>query len=60
VQLERAKALISAAEDRDGLTPSNPQVSVGDNASNWLSKLDAREPDSTSSPIGQSVLGLAK
>lgn len=60
VQLERARALISAAEDRDGLTPSNPQVEVGDQASQWLSKLDAREPNSTSSPIGQSVLGLAK
>jgi hypothetical protein len=60
VQLERARALISAAEDRGGLTPSNPQVSVGADASGWLSKLDAREPNSTSNPVGQSVLGLAK
>jgi len=60
VQLERARALISAAEDRDGLTPSNPQVEVGDKASQWLSKLDAREPNSSSSPVGQSVLGLGK
>jgi hypothetical protein len=60
VQLERAKALISAAEDRDGLTPSNPQVSEGSETSQWLSKLDAREPSSTTSPIGQSVLGLAR
>ena len=60
VQLERARALISAAEDRDGLTPSNPQVSIGSDASKWLSKLDSREPNSTSNPVGQSVLGLAK
>lgn len=60
IQLERARALISAAEDRDGLTPSNPQVEEGSDTSKWLSKLDAREPNSTSDPVGQSVLGLAK
>jgi hypothetical protein len=60
VQLERARALISAAEDREGLTPSNPQVSEGSDAAKWLSKLDEREPKSSSDPVGQSVLGLGK
>lgn len=60
VQLQRASTLIGAAEDRDGLTPSNPQVNIGDDASRWLVPLEQREPKTTSDPLGQSVLGLGK
>jgi len=60
VQLRRAAILIAAAEARDELTPSNPQVSIGSNTGVWLSKLDEREPKSTTEPVGQTVLGLGK
>ena len=60
IQLQRAVALIGAAEDREKLEPSNPQVSEGSDTSKWLSALEQREPRSTSEPVGQSVLGLGK
>jgi hypothetical protein len=59
-QLQRASALIAAAEGRDKLEPSNPQVSTGTDTTKWLSALEQREPKSTSDPVGQSVLGLGK
>jgi len=60
VQLRRAAILIAAAEARDDLTPSNPQVSTGSKTAAWLSRLDEREPKSTTEPVGQTVLGLGK
>ena len=36
VQLRRATALISAAEEQANLTPSNPQVSIGSDTATWL------------------------
>lgn len=60
IQLQRASALIAAAESRNELTPSNPQVSTGANSGKWLSALEQREPQTTSQPVGQSVLGLGK
>ena len=60
IQLQRASALIAAAESREQLTPSNPQVSTGSDTGKWLSKLEEREPRTTSEPVGQSVLGLGK
>lgn len=59
-QLRRAMVLVGAAEDRDKLEPSNPQVSIGSDTTKWLSPLDEREPTSTSEPVGQSPLGLGK
>jgi hypothetical protein len=60
IQLQRASALIAAAESRDDLTPSNPEVNTGADTGKWLSALDRREPQTTSDPVGQSVLGLGK
>ncbi|MEP6983552.1 MAG: C13 family peptidase [Sphingomicrobium sp.] len=60
IQLRRASALIAAAEGRERLTPSNPQVNTGSDTAGWLSRLEEREPKSTSEPVGQSVLGLGK
>jgi hypothetical protein len=60
IQVQRAWTLIAAAEGRDELTPSNPQVNVGVDSAKWLSKIEEREPKSTSDPVGQSVLGLGK
>ena len=59
-QLRRAAILIGAAEDRDKLTPSNPQVNTGADSAKWLSQLEQREPKTTSDPVGQSVLGLGR
>jgi hypothetical protein len=55
-----ASALIAAAEGRERLTPSNPQVSTGSDTAKWLSRREEREPKSTSEPVGQSVLGLGR
>ena len=60
VQIQRAWGLIAAAEGRDQLEPSNPQVSEGSATAKWLASLDQREPKSTEEPVGQSVLGLGK
>ena len=60
IQLQRASALIAAAESREQLTPSNPQVSTGSETGKWLNRLEEREPKTTSDPVGQSVLGLGK
>lgn len=60
VQLQRASALIAAAESRERLTPSNPQVNTGSDTDRWLNRLEEREPRTTSDPVGQSVLGLGK
>jgi len=60
VQLQRASALIAAAESREHLTPSNPQVNIGSDTDRWLNRLEEREPRTTSDPVGQSVLGLGK
>ena len=60
IQIQRAWGLIAAAESRDQLEPSNPQVSEGLETAKWIASLDGREPKSTEDPVGQSVLGLGK
>lgn len=60
IQFRRAKALIAAAEEREDLLASNPQVVIGSETSNWLEQLEARKPTSESQPVGQSALGLGK
>ena len=60
VQVRRAVALIAAAEDREKLDPSNPQVSIGSDTTKWLARLEERKPSATSEPVGQTVLGLGK
>lgn len=57
VQLLRAEALISAAEEKAGVTPSNPQVNVGSQTAGWLGALETREPKTGSTPVGQPVSG---
>lgn len=60
VQVRRAMALIGAAEEREKLEPSNPQVSTGSETAKWLARLEERKPSATSEPVGQTVLGLGK
>ncbi|HWI87747.1 MAG TPA: C13 family peptidase [Sphingomicrobium sp.] len=58
VQLRRATALISAAEEKAQLPASNPQISEGSDTSGWLSALDARQPKVASVPVGAPIPGL--
>ncbi len=58
VQLRRAAALISAAEEHAGLVPSDPQISTGSESSAWLDPLEQREPKLASAPVGQPIAGL--
>jgi hypothetical protein len=58
--MRRAMVLISAAEDHDNLTPSEPQISTGSGTSKWLNPLEERAPKSGSDPVGQSALGLGR
>jgi hypothetical protein len=58
VQLRRATALISAAEEKASLPASNPQISEGSETSGWLAALDAREPKLASQPVGAPIPGL--
>jgi hypothetical protein len=60
LQMRRAMVLISAAEDHDNLTPSEPQISTGSGTSKWLNPLEERAPKSGSDPVGQSALGLGR
>jgi hypothetical protein len=58
VQLKRANVLISTAEEKAGLQPSNPQISMGSETAGWLGALDARAPKVASAPVGQPIPGL--
>ena len=58
VQVRRAIALIAAAEDRAGLEPSNPQISIGEGTAAWVNALDQREPKVGTAPVGQPIQGL--
>lgn len=60
VQVRRAMALIGAAEDREKLDPSKPQINTGSDTGKWLARLEERKPSATSEPVGQTVLGLGK
>lgn len=58
IQFRRAIALIATAESKAELQPSNPQVSIGGDTAGWVKALDAREPKTGTSPVGQQVQGL--
>ena len=58
VQLKRATVLILTAEEKAGLQPSNPQISMGSETAGWLSALDARAPKTATVPVGQPIPGL--
>lgn len=48
---DEARALIGEWER--GLPPSNPQVSIGDKVSSWLTPLEARMPKDATAPVGK-------
>lgn len=51
-QFRRAVVTIIGWEQRFGIAPSNPQISVGSETGTWLTALDARAPKSPSTPVG--------
>ena len=52
---EQARTLVAGWERQIRGEPSNPQVSIGANASRWLATLEARLPPATE-PVGRSAL----
>lgn len=58
LQLRRATALISAAEEEAKLPASNPQISIGSDTASWMNALDARAPKLASAPVGAPIPGL--
>lgn len=52
-QFRRAVVTIYGWEERLGIEPSNPQISIGSDTGAWLSALDARAPKTPSNPVGR-------
>jgi hypothetical protein len=52
-QFRRAFVTIVGWEERLQVVSSNPQIEVGSETAGWLAALDAREPKTTSAPVGQ-------
>ena len=50
-----ARNLINKWESAERLDPSNPQIDVGIGAQAWLSKLDARVPETASTKVGRAA-----
>jgi len=64
-QFRRASEIVAEAEQRAGLQPSNPQLSIGRATSGWLKALEARAPKIATRPVGEppadvTELGLAQ
>ena len=59
-QFRRAFVSIYAWERKLGIPPSNPQISIGRDASGWLAALDAHAPNSASAPVGSPPAGLVQ
>jgi hypothetical protein len=53
-----AAALIADWEARGNLTPSQPQMQVGESAAQWLAILDKRTPRETSASVGVPAVSL--
>jgi hypothetical protein len=59
-QFRRAFVTINAWEQKLGIDPSNPQISVGADSAAWLAALDARAPKTSSEPVGSPPAELAE
>jgi hypothetical protein len=59
-QYRRAWVTILEWEKQLGVPSSNPQIDVGDETAGWLAALDAREPKTASSPVGQDPIELTQ
>lgn len=59
-QFRRALVTILGWEQRLGIPPSNPQISVGSQAAGWLAALDVRAAKAASAPVGLPPSELAQ
>ncbi len=59
-QFRRAVVTIFGWEQKLGIAPSNPQISIGKDTSGWLAALDAHAPKSAGSPVGKPPAELAQ
>ena len=59
-QFRRAVEVVSEAEQRAGLPPSNPQLSIGAATAGWLKALEARAPKTATKPIGEPPADVAE
>ncbi|MCW3847235.1 C13 family peptidase [Sphingomonas sp. LB-2] len=50
---DEARGLITQWETKGGVTPSNPQVSIGASVGTWLTPLEARSPKVATQPAGR-------
>ncbi|MBX9813309.1 MAG: peptidase C13 [Proteobacteria bacterium SG_bin5] len=55
---KEAAALIGRWEAQGKLTPSLPQMLIGERAKAWLAVLDARAPKAASQPVGRPAVSL--
>ena len=58
-QFKRAGEIVAEAEQRAGLQPSNPQLSIGRATSGWLKALEARAPQTATRPVGEPPADVA-
>lgn len=58
VQLGRATGIIRSTEMRNAMLASNPQLSIGDETSDWIAELDRRAPTTASKPVGRQLVGI--
>ncbi|MGL5838051.1 MAG: C13 family peptidase [Sphingorhabdus sp.] len=52
---DEARLLITVWEAEHGLVPSDPQISIGDNARMWLEALEARMPKTETAKVGRAA-----
>ena len=55
---KEAAGLIGQWEAKGKLTPSLPQMLIGERAKTWLAALDARVPKAASAPVGRPAVSL--
>ena len=59
-QFVRAGEIVAEAEQRAGLPPSDPQLSIGGATSGWLKALEARAAKTATKPVGEPPADVAE
>ena len=59
-QFRGAAEIVADAEQRAGLPPSNPQLSIGGATGRWLKALEARAPKTATKPVGEPPADVAE
>lgn len=58
-QFRRAAEIVAEEEQKAGLPPSNPQLSIGGATLGWLKALEARAPKTATKPVGEPPADVA-